>query len=94
MYLLVEPTFADKMDQGSNYYAMFCDHTLQLHETTEGSMAQLQEELRKKNEELASLHTNMQQVFEECKQKVGSLTEQIATMKKELELKVYIIQLL
>ena len=94
MYLLVEPTFADKMDQGSNYYAMFCDHTLQLHETTEGSMAQLQEELQKKNEEVASLHTNMQQVFEECKQKVGSLTEQIATMKKELELKVYIIQLL
>ena len=64
------------------------DHPLQLHGTTSGSIAQLREELQKKNEELASLRTNMQQVLRESKQKEGGLAEQVAAMKKELEFKV------
>ena len=49
-------------------------------------MAQLRDELHKKSEELA----NVQQVLRETEQEENNLREQVAEMKKELDLKVFI----
>lgn len=49
-------------------------------------MAQLRDELHKKSEELA----NVQQVLRETEQEENSLREQVAEMKKELDLKVFL----
>ena len=48
-------------------------------------MAQLRNELQKKSEELA----NVQQVLRETEQEETNLREQVAEMKKELDLKVF-----
>ena len=48
-------------------------------------MAQLRDELQKKNEELV----NVQQVLRETEQEETNLREQVAEMKKELDLKVF-----
>ena len=48
-------------------------------------MAQLRDELQKKSEELA----NVQQVLRETEQEENNLREQVAEMKKELDLKVF-----
>ena len=49
-------------------------------------MAQLHDELHKKSEELA----NVQQLLRETEQEENNLREQVAEMKKELDLKVFI----
>ena len=49
-------------------------------------MAQLRDELHKKGEELA----NVQQVLRETEQEENSLREQVAEMKNELDLKVFL----
>lgn len=49
-------------------------------------MAQLHDELHKKSEEQA----NVQQLLRETEQEENNLREQVAEMKKELDLKVFI----